>query len=1025
MRIYLLTTSIILTVVCLSVARSACAEKADGGYECDRLPGDEGWVEKGNSFLGDYVTVSDGNMTYDGKVNPAQGASGMRLAQFPLRGKSATIEYRVRCRTIGGDPKQWFQTFLMPYFYCERFGIFNSLGRRRGLGDQDHKITFNVFKPESVVEVPPPTKTGTWETNEWITIRHIVQDSGNRKYQVESWVSGPGGEKKCLDITKDYPGLPPEFCISITSGVNRSAVFDLDYVRWSNKAVPWVTPLEPASRAPTILSKIPRGGRKIGGTKVFIKGSNFDARTKVTFGGLQAENIKFVNPRLLTCVTPAHPRNGWAEVVVSNTEGSNAATKGFFYGVLPEVKGIRPPRGTNLGGQTITITGSGFQPGARITFVGIAARNIKVINSETITCQSPATQGRWRGIADVAVTNGDEGYHTAREAYTYLRSSKVRPKVLGWYLELHDFNLPVAIQKLEEMPFHGVFLRPDCSLGLHNGKVTQKEVDRDTAVLKAVDFQRFRDNFLFANFRGSKYIGPSLDFFEDWSSVISGYRRYARMVKEIGFRGFWLDYEDYDRGRGADLSYATRNDKSKSFAECEAQVTLRARQIMLAMLGEFPKIKILTSFGLGAATSFSLDLLPAFYNGLLEAIDSDSAYAQAQVIDGYEAGYYITTQDDYRKAYSRMRKPGGIAYQRTSHDRAWADYGAASFGIYPGQRKMDEFNIQLSSAMQHTDEFVWTFTHGSFFSTNSLVDIGGTYAQHTDRYIQILTEATGLEHATPAGRHRTIGHWRLEEGRKTRTVDQSIVGFDGTLSDDGIWTDNTPKLPKAPDNNFSLDFRGNNYSLRIHGLGYHSRQHVSHAVTRASNSSHLGNLYFTDHTIEFSFWWDGAPSADPQYLYGADGGKDKAGHADTFAYGGWIPAGTRKLVHWQRGNYGNEYGGIKIDLEKAKATGAYRFGQWANIAIRIKSIHSRKWSIFLNGKEIRGKAWAGVYHGHETIGGYLTPLGKPLLHAFLVDLVLGARNADEMGIIEPFNGMLDEFRISAGQVPNKKLLSVK
>ncbi len=164
---------------------------------------------------------------------------------------------------------------------------------------------------------------------------------------------------------------------------------------------------------------------------------------------------------------------------------------------------------------------------------------------------------------------------------------------------------------------------------------------------------------------------------------------------------------------------------------------------------------------------------------------------------------------------------------------------------------------------------------------------------------------------------------------------------------------------------------------------------------------------------------------EPQYLYGADGGKDKSGHADTFAYGGWIPAGTHKLVHWQRGDFGSEYGAIQIDLGKAQAAGAYRFGRWANVAIKVKTIHSRQWRIFLNGRDVTGEPWAGVYKAHKTVGGYGIIDEKSRFRAFLVDLVLGARNADELGIMDPFNGMLDEFRITAGQVPVKDLLSAE
>lgn len=1016
------TVAAIWVGVLCGTMQPALAARADGGYEGDRLPAAEGWVEAGSCFLGDYVTVANGIMTYDGSADPAPGACGMQFADSPLKSSSWTIEYRVRCRAIGGDPDQWYKAFLAAVFYNDQYGLSTFMGRYQGTKDQGHEIRTTLFKPENAGATPPPTSTGTWNTNEWVTVRHLVRDLGRGKCHVESWVGGPAGESKYLGETKAHPGMSPTFELQVYATTSHGAVFDLDYLRWVHRVVPWGTPIVPADRAPAVLSIRPNSGSQAGGTLVTIRGSNFSDGTTVTFGGARAGRVNCADRHNLTCTAPRHSPVGWVDVIVRNAEGSETAREGFFYGILPRVEGVEPDRGANSGGQTTTIRGKGFQPGARVRFGSTTAQEVKVIESRSITCRTPATPGRWRGAADVSVTNPDGGRDTKEELFTFERSAAAEPKLLGWLLELHDFNLSVAVQKLQEMPFHGVILRPDCALGLHNGKTTQEDVDRDTATIKATDFRRFTHNFLYASFRGRP--DPSLGFFEDWTGVIAGYRRYARMAKDLGFKGFWLDFEDYAGGRGADLGYHTRNDKSKSSEDCKARVRLRARQIMLAVLSEFPDIKLITTFGLGAGTHSSLDLLPSFIDGLLEAVDSDEAYAGAKVIDGYEEGYYITTPDDFRRAYDRMRKPGGTAYGRTGLDQAWADHGAAGFGVYAGGRTVADFRAQLASAMEHADQYIWVYTNGSFFSFNNVPHVGKYRAKDTDRFVQVLMDATGHARATPVGRHQPIAHWRMEEGEGTTASDSSRLGFRGRLSDDDLWTRNAPSLPTTPGNNWALDFRGGARHVRIARFGYTSRSSSIPSLTPAATGSHLGNLYFADHTIEFSFWWDGELSGDPQYLYGADGGGGEAGQADTFVYGGWIPPGTRKLVHWQRGNYGTEHGGIEIDLEGAQAAGVYRFSQWAHVAVGVRGIESRNWRIFLSGEEVAGTTWAGVHGENEAIGGFRTPFdGKWRLHAFLVDLVIGARNADELGIVQPFNGMLDEFRISAGQVPARDLLS--
>ena len=214
----------------------------------------------------------------------------------------------------------------------------------------------------------------------------------------------------------------------------------------------------------------------------------------------------------------------------------------------------------------------------------------------------------------------------------------------------------------------------------------------------------------------------------------------------------------------------------------------------------------------------------------------------------------------------------------------------------PSAKRLDSAKAQFISAMNRTDEYVWVWYHGSLFPANNIPAFAGFYAKNTDAYIQALVDFTGLARATTSGRYRTLAYWRMEEGKGSVTADLSGLGFRASLSNPDIWTEDTPRLPKVTKNNSALDFRANRHYLTADGFG-HNGGSVGYR-----RSSHLGNLYFTDHTIEFSFRWDGKVTTKPQHLYGADGGKDKSGRAHTFAYGGRIPAGSRKLVHWLAGS---------------------------------------------------------------------------------------------------------------------------
>ncbi len=281
-------------------------------------------------------------------------------------------------------------------------------------------------------------------------------------------------------------------------------------------------------------------------------------------------------------------------------------------------------------------------------------------------------------------------------------------------------------------------------------------------------------------------------------------------------------------------------------------------------------------------------------------------------------------------------------------------------------------------------------------------------------------DVTGLERATPVGRRLTIGHWRMEEAQGRVAKNATGLGLDATLSAQ-MWTNDTPAVPGVRQNFSALDFRDRRQHVAIDHMGYYGRS----GRNRAMRSSHLGNLYFTDHTIELSFWWDGSPSETDQYLYGASGGGlNEGGGENTFGYGGWIPAGSRTFIHWQRGNYGGQFGGIEINLERARSNGVYQVGRWANVAIQVRTIDSRNWRVFLDGREVTDQPWVGVLEGHPSVGGFITPLdGTYFHHVFPIDLALGARNDTDQGIVDYFDGMLDEVRITAGQVPEEALLA--
>ncbi|MBK9316683.1 MAG: M36 family metallopeptidase [Acidobacteria bacterium] len=82
---------------------------------------------------------------------------------------------------------------------------------------------------------------------------------------------------------------------------------------------------------PEVLSSFPMSGTKTGGTVVTINGNNFTPETTVKFG-TQSATVGFINPNMISAVTPASPTTGPADLQISNTVDLKITVpNGFLY----------------------------------------------------------------------------------------------------------------------------------------------------------------------------------------------------------------------------------------------------------------------------------------------------------------------------------------------------------------------------------------------------------------------------------------------------------------------------------------------------------------------------------------------------------------------------------------------------------------------------------------------------------------------------------------------------------------------
>ncbi|HYM74470.1 MAG TPA: IPT/TIG domain-containing protein [Candidatus Dormibacteraeota bacterium] len=157
-----------------------------------------------------------------------------------------------------------------------------------------------------------------------------------------------------------------------------------------------------AAAAPTVTAISPTTGAAAGGDTVIITGTGFTGATAVGFGVTGSTNVTVNSDTQITAISP--PGTGTVDVTVTTPAGTSATSAAdiFAYAAAgaPIVTGINPNTGAGVGGDPVTITGSGFTGATAVNFGGNAATGVTVNSDTQITATSPAGGG----TVDVTVT---------------------------------------------------------------------------------------------------------------------------------------------------------------------------------------------------------------------------------------------------------------------------------------------------------------------------------------------------------------------------------------------------------------------------------------------------------------------------------------------------------------------------------------------------------------------------------------------------------------------------------------------
>ena len=194
-------------------------------------------------------------------------------------------------------------------------------------------------------------------------------------------------------------------------------------IKATNGVVPDATQMLTVRMRPSVTSVSPISGPFSGGTPITITGTGFLTGASVVIGqgagagagagAIVAIDVTVVSSTEIMAVTGGPAKAGQRNLYVTSGGVTSAANSGdrFNYN-KPTITSVSPNSGPRSGGTPVTITGTGFVPGADVVIgqgagagVGaIPATDVMVVSSTEITATTggPAKAGRW----NLYVTSG-------------------------------------------------------------------------------------------------------------------------------------------------------------------------------------------------------------------------------------------------------------------------------------------------------------------------------------------------------------------------------------------------------------------------------------------------------------------------------------------------------------------------------------------------------------------------------------------------------------------------------------------
>ncbi len=285
---------------------------------------------------------------------------------------------------------------------------------------------------------------------------------------------------------------------------------------------------------------------------------------------------------------------------------------------------------------------------------------------------------------------------------------------------------------IETLPFDGVVIFPANyryqAIMQPGQTITYNEIYTTWRLGElSAKFNKVKHNYLISWCRKAEFFDDAI-----WPTIVQNFANLAKAAKDAGIAGIIFDNEQYIENP---WNYPSSVDHSGTYSleQYRTQVRLRGKQVMAAMIAEFPNIELMTSHGpYWSEPTFNQQFLPnpvyddgelagSFFAGFVEAvIDAKAAGHSPKAIDGGEF-YKPRTIQEFEDLYQFRKNTMPSAANNSAQIPVslrplWPANVNISFGTYNlgNEAPMDPsiMRTTFEYATRRADDIVWLYSEG-------------------------------------------------------------------------------------------------------------------------------------------------------------------------------------------------------------------------------------------------------------------------------------------------------------------------